>query len=263
VWRERPGKGSVSLITARGCPFHCRWCSHSTFGQTHRRRTIGSVADEAEWIMNRYTPEMLWYADDVFTIHRGWTVGYAKEMKARGIQVPFECITRADRLDESVADALASLGCFRVWIGSESGSQQVLDAMERGVKTEQVQRAVGLIQDRGIAAGMFLMWGYQGEGLEDIEATVEHVKTCKPDVFLTTVAYPIQGTPYHAEVSDKLVRIGDWRTSTDRDVKIRGRHSRRFYRHADELLRSGVAGDAERVASARAGLQETFSEVEA
>ena len=265
AWRERHGIGSVSLITARGCPFHCRWCSHSTFGQTHRRRSFTAVADEVEWIMERYQPEMVWYADDVFTIHRGWTLSYAREMKERGLRVPFECITRADRLDESVADALASLGCFRVWLGSESGSQRVLDSMKRGVKVEQVQKAVELVQARDIEAGMFLMWGYEGEQIEDIEATVEHVKTCRPNVFLTTVAYPIKGTPYFEEVQSKLVRLGDWRASTDRNIRVRGRHSRQFYRHADDLLRGSMQTpeDYARVAGARRGLMETREEVEA
>jgi radical SAM superfamily enzyme YgiQ (UPF0313 family) len=265
AWRERHGKGSVSLITARGCPFHCRWCSHSTFGQTHRRRSVTAVADEVEWIVNRYQPEMVWYADDVFTIHRGWTLSYAREMKERGLRIPFECITRADRLDESVAEALASLGCFRVWLGSESGSQRILDAMKRGVKVEQVRNAVKLVQARGIEAGMFLMWGYEGEEIEDIEATVEHVKTCHPDVFLTTTAYPIKGTPYYEEVQDKLVRLGEWRESTDRNIQVRGRRSRRYYRHADDLLRGSMEHpeNSDRVAAARKGLMETREEVEA
>ena len=265
AWRERHGKGSVSLITARGCPFHCRWCSHSTFGQTHRRRSVTAVADEVEWIVSHYQPEMVWYADDVFTIHRGWTLSYAREMKERGLRIPFECITRADRLDESVADALASLGCFRVWLGSESGSQRILDAMKRGVKVEQVRNAVKLVQARGIEAGMFLMWGYEGEEIEDIEATVEHVKACHPDVFLTTTAYPIKGTPYYEEVENKLVRLGEWRASTDRNIQVRGRRSRRYYRHADDLLRGATQDpeDTARVAAARIGLMETREEVEA
>src|SRR5262249_34992556 len=156
-------------ITARGCPYHCRWCSHSTFGKTHRRRSVNGVADEVEWILDRYQPEMLWYADDVFTIHPSWTLNYAAELKRRGIRVPFECITRADPLTEQTADGLAEMGCFRVWIGSESGSQKILDAMQRGVKTEQVEHAIDLAQRRGIQAGMFLMWGYEGEEMADIE----------------------------------------------------------------------------------------------
>jgi len=112
---------------------------------------------------------------------------------------------------------------------------------------------------------MFLMWGYEGEGLEDIQATVEHVQRCRPDVYLTTVSYPIKGTPYHEEVAPKLVRIGEWSQSTDRDVQIRGRHSRHYFQFADELLRSSMdpTPDATRVEAARAGLQAAYAEVEA
>ena len=265
AWRERHGVGSVSLITARGCPYSCRWCSHSTYGKTHRRRSPAGVADEAEWVLKRYGAEMLWYADDVFTIHHGWTLKYAAEIQRRRIQVPFECITRADRLNPQIADTLAEMGCTRVWIGSESGSQRVLDAMERGVRVEQVQEAVGLARSRGIESGMFLMWGYEGEQIEDIEATVEHVKVCRPDVFLTTVSYPIKGTGYYNDVRDNLVRIGEWSTSTDRDWRIRGRHSRRYFQFADELLRRSMdpSPDGARIAAAREGLRATAAEVEA
>ena len=116
---------------------------------------------------------MAWMADDLFTIHPGWLSQYADELKRRHLQLPFECISRADRLNAKVIDTLAEMGCFRVWIGSESGSQRVLDAMERGVTIEQVQSAVTLCRSRGIQTGMFLMWGYEGEELEDIEATVQ------------------------------------------------------------------------------------------
>jgi len=265
TWRERHGVGSVSLVTARGCPYHCRWCSHATYGKTHRRRSVAGVADEVQWIVETYRPEMLWYADDVFTIHAGWTRTFAAELRRRGIRLPFECITRADRLDEQTADALAEMGCFRVWIGSESGSQKVLDAMQRGVRVEQVYDAVTRVRARGIQAGMFLMWGYEGEGVDDIQATVEHVRRCRPDVYLTTVSYPIKGTPYYDEVAPKLVTIGEWSASTDRDVHIRGRHSRGYFQFADELLRSSMepVPDAARVEAARAGLYAAAKKVEA
>jgi radical SAM superfamily enzyme YgiQ (UPF0313 family) len=165
---------------------------------------------------------------------------FLKEMKSRGLRIPFECISRADRLNPRMADALAELGCFRVWIGSESGSQRILDAMERGVKVEEVQTAIHLCKARNIQTGMFLMWGYEGEELRDIEATVEHVKNSDPDIFLTTVAYPIKGTPYFDQVGPRVVEGNAWTLSSDREFKIAGRHSREFYRHADQLLRSEV-----------------------
>jgi len=281
TWRSHHGTGSVSLITARGCPYRCRWCSHEVFGKTHRRRKPALVVDELEWLLDRYAPDIAWIADDVFTIHPGWLSQYAAEMKRRSLKIPFECISRADRLNAQVADHLAELGCFRIWIGSESGSQRILDAMERGVTVEQVQSAVSLCKARGIQTGMFLMWGYAGEELEDIEATIAHVKRTNPDVFLTTVSYPIKGTPYFDDVTPKVTNSRLWEEGSDRDYLIAGRHSRRFYKFADQLLRSevelarstngnGHASNALAVADiqnqideARAGLKSAFYEVEA
>lgn len=199
-----------------------------------------SVVDEVEWLLKTYQPDMVWIADDVFTIHHGWLRAYAAEMRKRGLRVPFECISRADRINVEIADILADLGCFRVWIGSESGSQKILDAMERGVTVQQVQSAVGLCKSRGIQSGMFLMWGYEGEELEDIEATIDHVKRSDPDVFLTTVAYPIKGTPYYSRVAPSLVQLKPWGQSSDRELSVQGRRSSEFYGFADRLLRNEV-----------------------
>jgi radical SAM superfamily enzyme YgiQ (UPF0313 family) len=279
TWRDAHGQGSVSLITARGCPYRCRWCSHQVFGQTHRRRTPALVVDELEWLIQTYSPEIAWIADDVFTINHAWVRAYAAEMKKRGLRIPFECISRADRLTPEITDLMADLGCFRIWIGSESGSQRVLDAMERGVELQEVQRAVEMCRERGIQTGMFLMWGYEGEQLADIESTIEHVKRADPDIFFTTVAYPIKGTPYYAQVADRVVAPKPWRESSDRDLLIKGRHSRSFYEYADRLLKDevaltrlsrsnspddrAVADLAVRIAQARTGLSMTADEVEA
>jgi len=240
TWRTAHGKGSVSIITARGCPYRCRWCSHQVFGLTHRRRTAELVVEEVQWLLERYSPEMMWVADDVFTIHHGWLRKYAAEMKRRCLHIPFECISRADRLSAEAADLLAELGCFRLWIGSESGSQRILDAMERGVTVEQVQSAVELCRTRGIQTGMFLMWGYEGEELSDVEQTIAHVKRTNPDVFFTTLAYPIKGTPYYAQVNDRVVPHKPWAESSDRELTVAGRRSREFYDIADRLLRDEV-----------------------
>ena len=249
AWRSRHGMGSVSLLTARGCPYTCRWCSRSVFGETHRRRSAAKVADEVEWLRERYRPDRLWFVDDVFTIHPGFVHAFAAEMQRRGLRVPFECISRADRIDEGVADALARLGCFRLWIGSESGSQRILDKMDRRVTVEQVQRATGLLQRRGIEVGMFIMLGYLGEELPDLEATVEHLKRSAPDVFLTTVAYPIKGTPYYDEVEDQLVDDGAWESRSDRDLRPRARRSVAYYRFA----RRWIVGAVDRQRHWRAG----------
>jgi radical SAM superfamily enzyme YgiQ (UPF0313 family) len=242
VWRTHHGRGSVNLITARGCPYKCTWCSHAVFGYSHRRRKAADCAAEVQQIAEVYRPDQVWYADDVFTISHRWLHDYAAELKRRGLRLPFETISRADRMmKDEVLATLAEMGCYRVWIGSESGSQKVLDAMKRGVTVEQVQWATQAARRHGIEVGMFLMWGYDGETLEDIEATIDHVKKANPNVFLTTVAYPIKGTPYYEKIAGRLALDKAWVTATDRDYVVRGRHTRTYYKHADRWLRSEVA----------------------
>lgn len=242
VWRTHHGSGSVNLITARGCAYKCNWCSHAVFGHTHRRRTPAGTADELAHIVDRWAPDQVWYADDVFTINHSWLFEYAAELKRRGLRVPFETISRADRLmSERVFETLVELGCTRIWIGSESGSQRVLDAMQRGVTVEQVRWATKAAQRHGIEVGMFLMWGYDGETFEDIEATVEHVRETNPDVFFTTVSYPIRNTGYFEKVRERVVLERAWEEAGDRDYRIRGRRSRGYYRLADAWLKNAVA----------------------
>jgi radical SAM superfamily enzyme YgiQ (UPF0313 family) len=241
TWRNHHGYGPVSLITARGCPYTCTWCSRSVFGTSHRRRSVADVVDEVEEISDRYRPDRLWYADDVFGIHRGWTLEYAEELQARHLRLPFECISRAERIDEAVADAFADMGCWRVWIGSESGSQEVLDAMERRVNVERVREAVQRLRRRKIQVGLFIMLGFDGERREDLEATIEHLKQTSPDIFLTTVSYPIKGTPYYERVADRIVARQPWSERTDRDLVIRERPGRHYYDFARRWITGEVA----------------------
>ncbi|MFN8621972.1 MAG: radical SAM protein [Chloroflexota bacterium] len=246
TWREHHGRGSVSLITARGCAYTCTWCSHAVYGYTHRRRSPENVADEVEAIIERYRPDLLWYADDVFTIHRTWLLRYADELARRGIRIPFETISREDRLDEEIVATLARMGAFRIWVGAESGSQRVLDAMKRRTDAARVPEVVHQLQAAGIEAGMFIMLGYDGEELVDLEATVALLKRANPDVFLTTVAYPIEGTAFAAQVKDRIVPLVAWEQGSDRDRTVAGRHSRRFYRHATRWMVNDVAFHRER-----------------
>ncbi|MFQ5789436.1 MAG: B12-binding domain-containing radical SAM protein, partial [Acidobacteriota bacterium] len=278
VWRDHHGRSSVSLICARGCPFHCDWCSHSVYGETHRRLSPGRVADEVEGIVERYRPDQLWYADDVFTIKPSWVFAYAAELERRGLRLPFECISRADRLNEEIIRTLARMGCYRLWMGSESGSQRILDAMRRGVRVEAVQAMTRLCQRYGIEVGMFIMVGYEGEKERDLAATVEHLKRTNPDLLLTTVAYPIKGTGYYGKVEKRLLARAGWESRTDRDLTVAGRHSRRYYEHAmrwmvgqvtfHKQMRSGgkdpvrVAKSAANIVRGRIGMALTSREVE-
>jgi radical SAM superfamily enzyme YgiQ (UPF0313 family) len=161
------------------------------------------------------------------------------------------------------------MGCFRLWIGSESGSQPILDAMQRRTDAARVRDMVRLLQKHGIQAGLFIMLGYEGETVADLEATAEHLKAANPDLFLTTVAYPIKGTPYYDQVAGRVIQLKAWDQGSDRDLTVAGRHSRRFYSYANRWLVGQVAWKRERRARAfvnsqigRLGMRLTRHEVE-
>jgi anaerobic magnesium-protoporphyrin IX monomethyl ester cyclase len=236
TWKTHHGQSAVSLITARGCPYKCNWCSHAVFGYTHRRRSPQNVVDEVAQIKATYNPDLLWYADDVFTINHRWLFKYAEELTRRDLHTPFETISREDRLNEDVVRTLAEMGCYRIWVGAESGSQRILDAMERQTNVERVIEVVRLLQKYGIEAGMFIMLGYDGEEKTDLEATVDVLKRANPDVFLTTVAYPIAGTKFFEKVEDRIIPMKAWEHGSDSDYTVAGRHSRRYYRHATRWM---------------------------
>jgi anaerobic magnesium-protoporphyrin IX monomethyl ester cyclase len=172
-------------------------------------------------------------------------------MERRGFRLPFETISREDRLNEEVIQTLARMGCYRLWIGAESGSQKVLDAMKRRTNAERVRSMVHLLQKYGIEVGMFIMLGYDGEERTDLEETVEHLKQAGPNTFLTTVAYPIKGTPYYTSVADRLVSRRAWAEGSDRDYTVAGRHSPRYYQYATRWMVSEVAFHSQRHAPTR------------
>ncbi len=232
AWRSRHGSNAVSISTMRGCPYSCRWCSRAVYGASYRRRTPIKVADEMQAIVDRYHPDSLWFVDDVFTINHRWLEELTLEVERRGLRIPYECITRADRLDERSVKLLNRSGCFRVWIGAESGSQKVLDAMDRRVKVERVRDMIQLSKKHGIETGTFIMLGYPGETEADIDATIEHLKRSDPDQFTITVAYPIKGTPYYEEIRDDIVDTRPWEESTDRDLALRRPRSSLYYKLA-------------------------------
>jgi radical SAM superfamily enzyme YgiQ (UPF0313 family) len=229
AWKSHHGTNAISVSTMRGCPYSCRWCSRAVYGESYRRRSPRLVAEEIAGLVERYNPDSLWFVDDVFTINHRWLEELTNELERRQLRVPYECITRADRLNERAVALLKRSGCFRVWIGAESGSQRVLDAMDRRVTVEQVRDMIQLSKKHGIEAGTFIMIGYPGETEEDILATIEHLKRADPDQFTITVAYPIKGTPFYEDVKKDIVELRPWHRTTDRDLAVRRPHSPLYY----------------------------------
>ena len=240
AWRTHHGRNALSMSTMRGCPYSCRWCSRAVYGESYRRRAPRLVVDEIEQVVARYRPDSLWFVDDVFTINHRWLQAFTDEVERRGARVPYECITRADRLDERAVALLERSGCFRVWIGAESGSQKILDAMDRRVTVEQVRAMIQLSKRHGIETGTFIMLGYPGETAADIEATIEHLKASDPDQFTITVSYPIKGTPFYDDAVTQMISPGPWETTTDRDIKLRHAHSSFYYWFATTRVISEV-----------------------
>ena len=236
AWKKAHGYSSVSISTMRGCPYTCRWCSHTVYGVSYRRRSPEKTVEEIELIVKQYNPDMLWFVDDVFTVSHKWLQKLHMLFKERNIKIKFECISRSDRLNDEVIKILKSLGCFRLWIGAESGSQRVLDLMDRRVDAADTRDKIRLARKNGIEAGTFIMLGYPGEKKSDILETVAHLKNSLPDIFLTTVAYPIKGTPFYSQVESNLLTALPWDKRTDRDLDFKGRYSKRFYKHANRYM---------------------------
>lgn len=241
AWKGRHGTSAASVSTMRGCPYSCKWCSRAVYGQSYRRRSPAKVADEIAYIKENYAVDSLWFVDDVFTVSHQWLENFTEEITSRNIVMPYECITRADRMNEEVIINLKKSGCFRVWIGAESGSQKVIDLMDRRVEVEQVQQMIQLARRHGIQAGTFIMVGYPGETREDIYATVQHLKNADPDLFTITVAYPIKGTPLYAEVEDRFVTNLPWESSTDRDIDFVRTYNRKYYDYAIQMINYEVS----------------------
>ena len=232
AWKDHHGLSAVSVSTQRGCPYTCKWCSTAVYGQSYRRRSPEKVVDELFYIKQHYNPDTLWFVDDVFTVSHKWLEEFRDEVIKRDAMIPFECITRADRMNEDVIQLLKEAGAFRVWIGAESGSQKIIDAMDRRVDVNKVREMIQMTRRNGIEAGTFIMLGYPGETETDIQATIQHLKTSNPDHFTITIAYPIKGTGLFNEVEALQTNTIDWNTSTDRDRDFKRTYNRKYYDYA-------------------------------
>lgn len=235
AWRGAHGHSSLNVSTQRGCPYKCAWCSRAVYGTSYRRRSPERVVAELARLTERYAPSQFWFVDDVFTINHNWLEGFAQALDAAGLRIRYECITRADRMNDRVVALLARTGCVRVWIGAESGSQRILDAMQRQVKVSQVTAMIRAAAEAGIQTGTFLMLGYPGETEADIRATERYLRNARPDHFTVTLAYPIKGTIFHDQVAAQATAPA-FDQGSDRDRRFPRTYSDAYYRHAVRLL---------------------------
>lgn len=259
IWERNHGHFSMNIATTRGCPYHCNWCAKPIYGQRYTARQPARVADELAWLKTTFGPDHIWITDDIFGLKPGWIATFAAELAARNAAIPFKCLMRADNVSPEVVASLRTAGCQTVWIGAESGSQRILDAMEKGTRVEQIEAAARLLHEAGIEVCFFLQFGYPGETASDIEQTLAMVHRCRPDDIGISVSYPLPGTPFHARVRDQLGSKQNWTDSADLDVMYRASHSPAYYRalhayvHARFRLARGLDALAGRGALARQG----------
>lgn len=231
-WKNHHGYSMMSVSTQRGCPYTCKWCSTAVYGQSYRRRSPQKVVDELKALKEKYKVEAIWFVDDVFTVSHKWLKEFSELMQKEKVNLPFECISRADRMNEEVIQDLKKAGCFRIWIGAESGSQKIIDAMDRRVEVEKVRESILSAKKVGIETGTFIMLGYPGETIQDINETIDHLSISKPDHFTITLTYPIKGTSLYNEVEADLIGEFDWSAQSDRERDFKRNFDKNFYKHA-------------------------------
>jgi radical SAM superfamily enzyme YgiQ (UPF0313 family) len=230
IWRAHHGYFSMNVVTTRGCPYHCNWCAKPIYGQRYTARSPDSVAAEVRWLKITYRPDHLWIADDIFGLKPGWIERYAGLVSDADAVVPFKCLLRADGVTDDVTYALARAGCRTAWIGAESGSQRILDAMEKGTKVEQIADAARRLKAARIEVGFFLQFGYPGETHADISLTLQMVRDCRPDDIGVSVSYPLPGTAFYQRVKAQLGEKQNWVDSDDLAMMYRATYVPEFYR---------------------------------
>jgi anaerobic magnesium-protoporphyrin IX monomethyl ester cyclase len=237
TWRRRHGAFSMNVVTTRGCPYHCNWCAKPIWGQRYNVRSPDNVVAELAWLRETYDPDHISFADDIFGLQPGWIRRFADLLAERSLAIPFKCLSRADLLlRDGEIDELRRAGCRSVWIGAESGSQEILDAMEKGLRVDEIREAARRAHAAGIEIGFFLQFGYPGETRRHIEETLGLVRECQPDDVGVSVSYPLPGTRFHDAVRAELGAKRNWIDSDDLDALYEAPFSTAFYRTLRDAL---------------------------
>lgn len=237
IWQERHGFYSMNMVTTRGCPFHCNWCAKPIWGQRYNVRSPENVVAELKWLKETYHPDHIWFVDDIFALKPGWAARFAQLIEAEDLKIPFKCLNRADLLlRQGEIEALKQAGCQIVWVGAESGSQKILDAMDKGTRVEQIYQATQRLHASGIQVGFFLQFGYPGEDRSDIDKTLKMVRACQPNDIGMSVSYPLPGTKFHAAVKEQLGKKRNWVDSNDLAMLYEGPFSTAFYRQLHSVV---------------------------
>jgi len=216
TWLKHAGYFSLNMSTTRGCPFKCNWCAKPIYGNRYNSRSTENVVAEIKLLKERYQMDHIWFCDDIFGLKPGWVKELALLLHRENIQIWFKIQSRADLLaDEGTVKALADSGCENVWIGAESGSQKILDAMDKGIMVEQIREATHLMKEHGIKPSFFIQFGYPGELKEDIRLTINMINELLPFEIGISVSYPLPGTSFYEKVKADLKKKTNWTDSDE------------------------------------------------
>ncbi len=231
VWMKAHGYFSLNISTTRGCPFKCNWCAKPIYGNRYHARSPRHVVKELQLLKERYGFDHIWMCDDIFGLKPGWVHEFADLVEAAGLQFGFKIQSRADLLlQENYVRDLARAGCENSWMGAESGSQKILDAMDKGTKVEQIEEATVLLRRYRIKPSFFIQFGYPGETKEDIEMTVRMINRLLPDSIGISVSYPLPGTVFYERVKAELKEKTNWTDSDELKFMFKNTYQPAYYR---------------------------------
>ncbi|MGH7492206.1 MAG: B12-binding domain-containing radical SAM protein [bacterium] len=236
AWRKKHGYYSLNLVTTRGCPFRCNWCAKPIYGDRYNSRSPENVVTEMLWLRRNFQPDHVWFADDIFGLKPGWVEKFGDAVQTAGAVTPFKIQARVDLLHEEAVTGLKKAGCKTVWVGAESGSQRILEAMDKGTTVEQIYATAQRLRRHGIEVCFFLQFGYPGETDEDIEKTLKMVHDCQPDDIGISVSYPMPGTRFYVRVKNEMGDKHNWEHSDDLDLMFRGQYQPAFYRQLHRVV---------------------------
>ena len=245
VWMKSHRHFSLNMAASRGCSFRCNWCAKPIWGNQYVQRAPHETAAEMLYLRRHYRPDHIWFADDIFGFKADWVNEFAAALVEGGGGVPFTIQLRADLVNRRMTEALHAAGCREVWLGAESGSQKILDAMNKGTRVGEIVHARQMLGAAGIRVGFFLQLGYLGEEIDDILATRRLMREARPDDVGVSVSYPLPGTKFYEAVKEQLGDKRHWRESNDLEMMFAGTYRSDFYRLLRNLLHEEVthAGD--------------------
>lgn len=240
AWKSAHGYFSLNLVASRGCPYRCNWCAKPIYGDSFSVRSASLVAEEMRQLKYDFGAEHLWFADDIFGLRPKWVRELATEVERLNAAVPFKMQSRVDLMTADNVRSLRRAGCAEVWMGAESGSQKILDAMDKGTRVDQIAKARENLRHEGIRACYFLQFGYPGETWHDIQSTIKLVRDTRPDDIGVSVSYPLPGTKFFDRVHAQLGEKTNWSDSEDLAMMFQGAYTNEFYRALHDALHAQV-----------------------